>query len=299
MAGLPRAALIESAGRPPVSSIEEGNDPFCRAGRDRHHLRVVVCVKQVPDTGEMRVDAETNRVIRDGVAVIINPFDEYAIEEGIRVKERLPGVTLAAVSMGPVRAQEALREAVARGADEGILLSDEGFAGSDAGATAYVLAKGIIKVGDVGLVICGKQSSDGATGQVGPALAEELGFAHITQVRKIRELTSDRIEVERLLEDGIEIAEAQLPVVISVVKEINEPGLPALKGIMKAKKTAIVQWRAVDLGVDAAQVGSAAARAQVERTWTPEGRRGGELIEGEPAVAAGTLVAKLREAKLL
>lgn len=262
-------------------------------------MRVVVCVKQVPDTGEMRIDPETNLMVREGVAAIINPFDEYAIEEGIRLKERLAGVTLTVLSMGPSRAQEALKEAVARGADEAVLLTDTAFAGSDAGATAYVLGKGISKLDDVQLVICGKQSSDGATGQVGPALAAELGIPHITQVRKLRDLTPGGIEVERLLEGGVEVVAADLPAVISVVKEINEPRLPALKGIMKAKKTPVTCWGAAELATDANRVGRAAARARVERTWTPEGRRRGELIEGEPGVAAGNLVARLREAKLL
>lgn len=247
----------------------------------------------------MRIDPETNLMARAGVRAIINPFDEYAIEEGIRIKERLPGVTLTALSMGPSRAEEALNEAVARGADEAVLLTDEAFAGSDAGATAYVLSKGIGRLEDVQLIICGKQSSDGATGQVGPALAGELGMPHVTQVRKIRELTPERAEVERLLENGIEVVEVDLPAVISVVKEINEPRLPALKGIMKAKKTPVTRWGGADLDLDASRVGLAAARARVEHTWTPEGRRSCELTEGEAATASRALVAKLREAKLL
>lgn len=262
-------------------------------------MKVIVCVKQVPDTGEMKIDPQTNLLVRDNVPTIINPFDEYAIEEGIRIKERVSGAQVAVLSMGPPKAQDALKEAIARGIDEATLLTDEALKGSDTFATAYALGLAIRKMEPFNLVICGKQSSDGATGQVAAALAEFLGVPYLAFVRKIRHIAAESIEVERLIEGGYEVVSAPLPAVISVVKEINEPRLPALKGIMKAKKTPVTQWSAADIGADPGRLGLGNALAVVEKTWTPESRGKCELIEGDPEGQARTLLARLKEAKLL
>ena len=192
-------------------------------------MKIVVCVKQVPDTTEVKINPETNTLIREGVASILNPFDMYAVEEAIRLKERL-GATVTILSMGPPQVAEALREAIAMGADEAVLISDRAFAGSDTLATAYALLKGIEKIGDVKLIICGKQAIDGDTAQVGPEIAENMGIPHLTYVKKINEISEDQITLERMNEDGFERLEMPLPALITVVKEINEPRLPSIKG---------------------------------------------------------------------
>ncbi len=203
-------------------------------------MKIAVCIKQVPDSTEVKINPETNTLVREGVASITNPFDEFAVEEALLTKEKYGG-EIHVITMGPPQAVEILRNALAVGADKVYLVSDRAFAGADTLATAYTLAKTIEKIGGVDLVICGKQAIDGDTAQVGPGIATRLGIPQLTYVAKVREidLAKKKIVVERMLENGREVVESSLPVLITVVKDINEPRLPSLLGIKKAAKAQI------------------------------------------------------------
>jgi len=261
-------------------------------------VRTVVCIKQVPETGEARFDDETMTMIREGVPSIINPFDLYAAEEALKIKEALGGETVV-MTMGPPKAAEVLREVISLGADDAILLTDRAFAGSDTWATSLTLAEGIRGVGAVDLVICGKQAVDGDTAQVGPELADRLGWPFIAYVRKIEEIREGYIRAERMMEFGYEVVESSLPAVISVVKEINEPRLPSLKGKMRAKKHDIREWGAADLGLEGDNIGLAGSPTQVIKVFTPAPRQSGVILTGEPEEVAGDLIGRLKGLKLI
>ncbi|MFH1778352.1 MAG: electron transfer flavoprotein subunit beta/FixA family protein [Candidatus Omnitrophota bacterium] len=251
-------------------------------------MDIIVCIKQVPDTTEVRINPETNTLIREGVKSIINPFDLYAIEEGLRIKEKAGGkVTM--LSMGPPQAETALREALSLGADEAVLLSDRAFAGSDTWATSYTLSKGIEKIGKYDLVICGKQASDGDTAQVGPGISVWLNIPQITFVKKIEEIKDNTIRVQRMTEEGYQIIETKLPCLITVVKEINEPRLPSLKGMIRAKKATINILGAEQLGADENKIGLDSSPTQVVKIFSPPARPGGQIFHGE----AGEIAAKV------
>ena len=261
-------------------------------------MNFIVCIKQVPGTTEVKIDPKTNTLIREGVESIVNPFDSYAIEEALRLKERMGG-KVTVISMGPPQAESALREALSMGCDEAILLTDRAFAGSDTLATSYILARGIKKIGEFGLVICGKQAIDGDTAQVGPGIAEKLGVPAITYVKKIEEINEARIKAERMMEEGYEVIEAGLPALITVVKEINEPRLPSLKGMVRAKKAEIHKWNASDIACEKSKIGQTGSPTIVDKIFTPPPRRGGETILGDPEEQAQKLVEKLRQAKVV
>jgi len=255
-------------------------------------LNVIVCVKQVPGTNEVKMNKETNTIIREGIEAIINPFDTYAVEEAVRLKEKTGGKATV-LSMGIPSVAELLKETISVGIDEAVLLSDRAFAGSDSLATSYALSMGIRKIGNYDLIICGKQAMDGDTAQVGPGLAEKLGIPHTTYVRKIEEIGEDFIRCQRMTEDGYEVIEMPLPAVITVVKEINEPRLPSLKGKMRAKKTEVNVWTADDIGADKALCGLNGSPTQVVKTFVPEHDVDSEIIGGTPEEQAGTLARKL------
>ena len=256
-------------------------------------MDIIVCIKQVPETTDVKIDPETNTLIREGVASIINPFDTYAIEEGVRLREKFGG-KVTVLSMGPPQAQEALREALSVGADEGILLSDRAFAGSDTWATSYALAKGIAKIGNFDIILCGKQASDGDTAQVGPGISTHLDISQVTYVKKVEEIKDNKAKVERMIEEGFEIIEVPLPCLMTVVKEINEPRLPSLKGKMKAKKAGIKVWTAKDLDIDPSKIGLDGSPTKVVKIFTPPPRKGGQILKGEPDKVAGELVETLK-----
>lgn len=268
-------------------------------------MKIVVCIKQVPDTTNVRINPETNTLVREGVASIINPFDVYALEEGIRLKEKHGG-TVTVLTMGPPQAAEALREAISLGADEAVLVSDRAFAGADTLATAYTLAAavrklestavGTVPAGPVDVILMGRQAIDGDTGQVGPGVAENLDVPHVTDIRKIEEIAGGRIVVERLLEEGYARLATQLPVVLTVVKEINEPRLPSLKGKLAAKKKEIPVLKAADLGVEAERFGLVGSPTQVMKIFTPPKPSGGKKFTGEPAETVSALLAELAAA---
>ena len=268
-------------------------------------MNIIACIKQVPDTTEVRIDPETNTLVRAGVKSVINPLDRYAIEEGARLRERFGGKVVV-LTMGPSQADEALREAVSLGADEPILLSDRLFAGSDTWATSYVLSKAIKRIGDYDLIICGVQAIDGDTGQVGPGLSAHLDIPLVAYVRRIDDIgprgTTTRgsgddgvhMRAERMTEEGYEVIESPLPALITVVKEINEPRLPSLKGKIKARKAEIARWEAKDLDVDPALVGLRGSPTRVVKISAPVPRKRGRILRGEPGEVCGALVELLK-----
>jgi electron transfer flavoprotein beta subunit len=257
-------------------------------------MHFVVCIKQVPEKTDVKINPETNTLIREGVESIVNPFDTYAIEEALRLKERVGG-TVTAISMGPPQAEAVLREAISMGVDTGILVSDRAFAGSDTWATSYTLSQAIKKLDDVDVILCGKQASDGDTAQVGPGIATHLDLPQITYVRKIEEIEAGRIVGERLLETGYEVIESSLPCLLTVVKEINEPRLPSLRGKMAARKAEIATWTAEMLDCDPKKLGLDGSPTKVVKIFTPPPRGGGEMLTGDADEVVPRLIEKLKE----
>ncbi len=258
-------------------------------------MKVIVCIKQVPDTTNVRINPETNTLVREGVASIVNPFDVYAIEEAIRIREKHGG-TVTVITMGPPQAADALREALSLGADNAYLVSDRAFAGADTLATAYALSCAIRHLGGADILLMGRQAIDGDTGQVGPGVAENLGISHVTDIRKIEEIKDGRIVVERLLEDGYARIAARLPVVLTVVKEINIPRLPSLKGKLAAKKAEIPVLKAADIGADLERLGLNGSPTQVMKIFTPAKPSEGKKFTGEPAQTVSELLSAITAA---
>lgn len=266
-------------------------------------MHAIVCIKQVPETTDVKINPETGTLIREGVASIVNPFDEYAIEEGLRLRERFGG-KVTVISMGPPQAEEALKQAVAMGADEAILLSDRTFAGADTWATAYTLAKAIEKIGDYDVIICGRQAIDGDTGQVGPGISTQLEVNQLTYVFKIREIDFEArtITVERLVEEGREVVTSKLPAVLTVVKDINQPRYPTFMGIRRAARMQIPVWTADDLeGANRDLFGLNGSPTKVVRVFTPPPREGEAVILEADSVeeAASILADKLLGEKII
>jgi len=257
-------------------------------------MNITVCIKQVPETSKVKINPETNTLIREGVQSIINPFDLYALEEAVRLKEAHGGV-VRVLTMGPPQAESALREALSLGADEAYLVSDRAFAGADTWVTAYTLTAAVRKMGDTDLILCGKQAVDGDTAQVGPSLADQLGIPFVAFVRKIREVGSDELVVERMFEEGYEVVRMPLPGLLTVVKDINEPRLPSLKGKMRAKKAGIVKFGRGDLDVQDLYIGLDGSPTRVVRMFSPDLRRAGVKWQEESEVMAENLVKGLKE----
>jgi electron transfer flavoprotein beta subunit len=260
-------------------------------------MKIIVCIKQVPDTNQMRFDKETYSLIRDGVPFIINPFDENAIEAGLQLKEQHGGEVIV-LSMGVPQVTESLRHAIAMGADSAILLSDRRFALADTLATSYTLATAIRKIGDYDLLLFGKQSIDSDTAQVGPSVAELLNLPQITCARKIL-IDNSKIVAERILEGYCEVVEASLPVVLTVARETNKPRHPSLKGVLKAKKVEIPVWTPEDVDADPARIGKNGSATVVTGTFTPSLRGENQQITGTPEEIAETLFARLRQQNVI
>ncbi|MDP2858722.1 MAG: electron transfer flavoprotein subunit beta/FixA family protein [Bacillota bacterium] len=255
-------------------------------------MRYIVCIKQVPDTTEVQFDPETKTLRRDGIPSIINPFDAYALEEALRFREANGGI-VTVVTMGPPQAEQALREAIAMGCDDAWLLTDPSFRGADTLATARTLAAALRLIGECAVILCGKQAVDGDTAQVGPEIAELLDVPHVTYVRKVRELTKSEVIVERMVEGGYEVVQSSLPVLLTVVKDINQPRLPTMRGIMRAKRTPVTKWGIADLGLPAERAGLSGSATEVIRVFTPQMPSGGEMIEGDPEVQVRSLISRL------
>jgi len=266
-------------------------------------VNIIVCIKQVPGTADVRINPADNTLIREDVPSMINPFDLYAIEEGLRLRDRFDG-RVTVMTMGPPQAASALKEAVGLGVDDIVLLSDRAFAGSDTWATAYVLSLAVKARGPFDVLLCGKQAIDGDTGQVGPGLARQLGITQLTYVFKIKEIdpVQKSIVVERLLEEGREIVEAPLPALLTVVKDINQPRQASLVHIRRASKLKAKILTAKDLpGVDRNRLGLEGSPTKVIKIFSPPKREGILVMiqAATPEEAAEQLADKILAEKIL
>ncbi|MBI5191417.1 MAG: electron transfer flavoprotein subunit beta/FixA family protein [Nitrospirae bacterium] len=261
-------------------------------------MNIAVCVKQVPDASDVKIDKATGTMVRDGVPSILNPFDAYAVEEAIALKEKHGG-NVTALTMGPPQAAEVLRHVVAMGVDDVMLLSDRAFAGADTWATSYTLGLGLKRLDNLDLVICGKQAIDGDTAQVGPGVAVNLGLPFVAYVRKVIEVGGGKMKVERLIEDGYEVVEVELPAVITVVKEINSPRMPSLKGKMKAKKLEVAPLSAADLGAILENIGLPGSPTKVVKVFSPPPKGKRETLVGTPDEQVSALVDRLAGIKVI
>jgi electron transfer flavoprotein beta subunit len=268
-------------------------------------MLVVACIKQVPDTTQVKIDPDTGTLIREGVPFIVNPFDTHSLEESLRLKDKY-GFRVAAISMGPPNTEVTLRKALALGADEVILLSDRVFGGADTLATSRVLAEAIRRLSEqeeVALVICGRQTIDGDTAQVGPGIATRLGYAQLTLVDQVQnvDLEAKRVTVRRKLEGRHEVVEAPLPALITVVREINHPRYPTVPMRLTAEEVEVILWdnKVMQLAEDT--IGLRGSPTQVRRIFSPERPKGEILGDGlnEPVEAARILIDTLIERDII
>lgn len=268
-------------------------------------MLAIACIKQVPDTTQVRTDPVTGNLIRKGVPSILNPYDTHALEESLRLKDKY-GLRVVVISMGPPSAEETLRKALAVGADEVILLSDRLFGGSDTLATSYILSEAIRKItqkDEVAIVLCGRQTIDGDTAQVGPGIATRLGYSQLTLVDNIEQfdIQNKKVRVRRKLRGLHEVVEAPLPAMIAVVREINRLRYPTLPMRLMADKANIVLWNNETLGLDEEKIGTKGSATQVRKIFSPEKTRGEILGDGvrEPEKAVDLLINRLGERGLL
>ncbi|MGC8492398.1 MAG: electron transfer flavoprotein subunit beta/FixA family protein [Syntrophobacteraceae bacterium] len=260
-------------------------------------MHIVVCIKQVPDTKNVRIDPDTHTLVRQGVESIINPFDMFAVEGALKIKDQ-NGARVTVVTMGPPQAAEALRETLGLGADDAVLLSDRAFAGSDTWATSTTLAAAIRKMGDVDLILCGKQAVDGDTAQVGPEMAALLDFPYATFVKKIELEEQGFLKVARQTDEGVEIWRIQLPALMTVIKELGEPRVPSLRHKMRAKKAEIPVWGNAELGLDPNSTGLCGSFTQVVRVFSPQRRGNRVQLEGPVEHQAEQLFQYLKKARV-
>jgi electron transfer flavoprotein beta subunit len=260
-------------------------------------MKIVICVKQVPEITNVRVNPETGTLMREGVASILNPFCEYALDHAVKLKAAHPETEIIAVSMGPPQAESALMRCLELGADRAILVSDRKFAGADTWATALTLAAVIRKaVPDVDLILVGKQAIDGDTAQVGPEIAEILGMAQIMYGVEMS-LTPNRrrIRVKREVESGYEVLEARLPALVSASKGETQRRMPSLADVLSARRKKLRVVTAADLDLPESELGLAGSYTQVVKVFPPSPKHGGRKIEGlEPAAAAAEIAAFLK-----
>ncbi|OPZ81870.1 MAG: Acryloyl-CoA reductase electron transfer subunit gamma [bacterium ADurb.Bin429] len=268
-------------------------------------MLVVACIKQVPDTTQVSIDPVTNTLIREGVPFIMNPYDTHALEEALRLKDRY-GFRVAAISMGPPNAEMTLRRALAAGADEVVLLSDRAFGGADTLATSQVLSEAIKRLNEqdeVAIVLCGKQTIDGDTAQVGPGIATRLGYTQLTLVDQIQQLDmkARMVRVRRKLEGRHEIVEAPFPSVLTVVREINRPRYPTVPMRLAAEKAEIPVWGNAVMTIDPETIGLKGSPTKVNRIFSPERDKGEILGDGanDPDGAASLLIERLMSKDLL
>jgi len=266
-------------------------------------MNMIVCVKQVIDPeappATFKIDSSTSKVVPPaGIAPVIDPYGEFALEAALKIKDAQGG-TITAISLGTNLAREVVKKPLSMGADELVLLEDEAFIEGDSWSTAYALAMAIKKIGEYDIIFCGRECSDSNAGQVGSAIAEILGLPSVTLIQKI-EATDGKARVERVTDDGYEVLEVSLPAVMTVSNEIGEPRYATLKGIMAAGKKQPIVWTPSDIGVDHSQIGAAGRRAKMLKLYQPVHEGKVEIIEGESAEeAAANLALKLREAKVL
>lgn len=261
-------------------------------------MKIIVCIKQVPESPTFEIEKGAVRVKREGVPSMVNPLDLNALEGGLSLCKRHGGEVIA-ISMGPPACEEGLREALAMGVDHAILISDRRFAGSDTLATSYVLAKAVEETGDFDLIICGAQTIDSDTGQVGPQIAEELGIPHIAYVEKTR-WVNDRLNLERTCDGFVETISVTLPALITVSKKLNTPRRPSLGGIQDAFESGTVQiWDLDRIKADPRFVGDQGSATQVKRLHPPLGKKGGEMVTESPRELADRIYQKLIDRNII
>ncbi|WZL71861.1 electron transfer flavoprotein subunit beta/FixA family protein [Clostridiaceae bacterium 35-E11] len=261
-------------------------------------MKVIVCIKQVPATNEVKMDPVTNTIIRDNIESIINPFDAYAIEEAIRIKEQR-GATVYGLSMGIKATEELLKEAIALGIDHTLLLTDRKFAGADTLATSYTLSQGVKEIGAFDLIICGKMATDGDTAQVGPSLAKCLDIPYVTDVNRIIDIKEDCMICSKITDDGYEDLEIKLPALITVVKEINMPRLPSIKGMRRAEKSHVSTLSFEEVQGEEKYFGLKGSPTQVRKTFIPNHEIKSEEVTGRPEEQAQKLVNILMSKNIL
>lgn len=262
-------------------------------------MDILVCIKQVPGTAKVEVDSITGVLKRDGIDSKMNPYDLYALETALKIKEHTGGV-IKVISMGPPQAKEVIKEAFTMGADEGMLLSDRKFAGADVLATSYTLSQGVRKMGNVDLIICGKQTTDGDTAQVGPEMAECLGIPHVANVRKIVDLKEKSIIVEMDMPNTIEIAEIKFPCLITVEKDIFQPRLPSYRRKLqtKDKEIEMVGFKDFD-DQNEKRYGLNGSPTQVERIFPPAVNTDREMWNGNSEELTNKIASKLKSLKFV
>ena len=265
-------------------------------------MKIIVPIKQVPETSNVKMDPETGTMIRTGVEPIVNPLDLYAIEEAVQLKSKYGG-TIVAITMGPPSATKALREAISMGCDEGILLSDRKFAGADTWSTSYVLAEAIKKIGDFDVILAGERATDGDTGQVGPGIAAWLDIPFSTYVSQVSEVNDNKLTVKRIVENGYQLVEVEKPTLLTVVKEINFPRLPTLDGKIRSKNADIPVWGPDDIDAEMANLGLKGSPTRVVKISTPKVSRDGEMYapknEAEMEAAVDRIIEFFTEKEIL
>lgn len=260
-------------------------------------MNIIVCIKAVPSTTEVKMDPVTNTIVRDGRQSVVNPFDASALEVAVRIKEQFArgtkgdaGTSIGVISMGIPDTERLLRDCLARGADFGVLLSDRSLAGADTLATSYSLCCGIGKIrsrwselgsGDLDLVVCGKMAVDGDTAQIGPELAQELGFSCVTSVSEVLEATPRELRLMREVDGGHEEVRVELPAVITVTKDVCNPRMPSITGVRFGMEGPVDVWSASDVNADPTRIGLTGSPTQVVRSFTPERTSGSTPIEGD------------------
>ncbi|MFH1240731.1 MAG: electron transfer flavoprotein subunit beta/FixA family protein [Pseudomonadota bacterium] len=263
-------------------------------------MDIIVLVKQVPDTTEVKLDPKTGNLIREGVEGIINPDDRHALEAAVRLKEAFGG-KVTVLSMGPPQAIDAISEALGMGADEGVLLTDKAFAGADTWATSFTLGRAIEKVERYDLILCGRQAIDGDTAQIGPQVADYLGIPQVSYVCEIEESGEGTLVAKRRLEDGYERVSFSLPALLTVIGEMNSPRYPLLGRVLDAckEKAPIKIWNAADIGVQTSQVGLEGSLTHVIKTFSPKFKRETEMLEGRAKEVVANLIGRLKENRLI
>jgi electron transfer flavoprotein beta subunit len=264
-------------------------------------MNIVVCLKQVPDTTELKIDPIKGTLIRKGVPSIINPDDKNALEQALLIKDQNENTKITVISMGPPQAKEALNEALAMGADEAILLSDRFFGGSDTWATSETLAAGIRKIADYDIIFTGRQAIDGDTAQVGPQIAERLNIPQVTYVQNFEIEDENTVIVERALEDGYEKIRVKTPVLLTAIKELNKPRYMSISGIWESfgDKDKVIVWGVDDLDVDRKNIGLKGSPTQVRKSFTPEQKEKGIMLEGTADEVAEKMLVELKRNHIL
>ncbi|NVM27593.1 MAG: electron transfer flavoprotein subunit beta/FixA family protein [Candidatus Helarchaeota archaeon] len=264
-------------------------------------MNVLICIKQVPDTTDVKIDKKTGTIMREGVPSVINPSDKHAIEEGLSIREKFGG-KVTVLTMGPPQSREALQEAIAMGVNKGVLLTDRKFAGADTLATSYTLAQAIKKLEEKAkfdIILCGSKSIDGDTAQTPIELAETLNIPQVTYATNIV-IRDNKVRAIRDVDDGYEMVETEMPVLITILKEINTPRYPTIKGIVQSfQKVDIVEWTADDIDVDERKIGLSGSATQVKKVFTPESKKKGNILQGDPKEIVEEVIKHLQKQNLI